>query len=105
MQRKALLPAWVLSVVVEATDLSRKIFQGMKNCVTCSIACTLRLPFFFLCVVPVAPMGDRGKGQSQDDSHKIARVLCPSSDGNGPHPKRWDNLFHCLRLRGGGYSA
>ena len=35
-----------LSVIVEAIDLSRKIFQRMKNCVIYSIAYTLQLLLF-----------------------------------------------------------
>ena len=31
-----------LSVIVEAIDLTRKIFQRMKTCVICLIACTLQ---------------------------------------------------------------
>ena len=49
MQRSAaiVLTNTGLSVIVEAIDLSRKIFQRMKNYVTHRIACTLQLLVFF----------------------------------------------------------
>jgi len=45
-----------LSVIIEAIDLARQIFQRMKNYITYRIACTLQLlVFFFLTVLFVAP--------------------------------------------------
>jgi len=71
-----------LSVIVEAIDLSRKIFQRMKNYVIYRIACTLQLLVFFflatMCVDPETVMGDKGfldKSQAQDDLHKIPRYF------------------------------
>ena len=63
-----------LSVILEAIDLSRKIFQRMKNCVIYSIAYTVQLLVFS--VDPETVMGDKGfsdKSQAQDDLHKIRR--------------------------------
>merc|ERR1712012_1409723 len=71
-----------LSVIVEAIDLSRKIFQRMKNYVIYRIACTLQLLVFFflatMCVDPETVMGGKGfldKSQAQDDLHKIPRYF------------------------------
>ena len=112
MHRKALLQSFsqARGVIVELIDLSRKIFQRMKNDVIHRTACTLQpLVFFFLatkCVDPETVMGGKGflnKSQVQDDDHKIPRYFS-SCDGNGPyhHPERRDHHFHCLRLGGGG---
>ena len=112
MYREALLQAFsqARGVIVKTIDLSRKIFQRMKNYVIYRIACTLQLLVFFflatMCADPETVMGGKGfldKSQVQDDDHQIPRYFS-SCDGNGPyhHPVRRDNHFHCLRLRGGG---
>jgi len=45
-----------LSVIIDAIDMARQIFQRMKNYITYRIACTLQLLiFFFLTVLFVAP--------------------------------------------------
>uniref|UniRef100_A0A7S1WBI6 Plasma membrane ATPase n=1 Tax=Alexandrium catenella TaxID=2925 RepID=A0A7S1WBI6_ALECA len=45
-----------LSVIIDAIDLARQIFQRMKNYITYRIACTLQLlVFFFLTVLFVKP--------------------------------------------------
>ena len=64
-----------LSAIVEAIDLSRKIFQRMKNFVS-SALCTRCS--FWSSVDPETVMGDNGfldKSVAQDDSHTIRRYF------------------------------
>ena len=87
----ASVPTSPASYIVEAIDLSRKIFQRIKNYEIYRTACTLQLlVFFFLatkCVDQETVMGGEGfldKSQVQDDDHKIPRYFS-SCDGNGPY--------------------
>ena len=55
-----------LSIIVEAIDLARKIFQRMKNHMIYRIACTMQLLVFF-CVDPQAVMGSTKDTADHDD--------------------------------------
>jgi len=99
-----------LSVIVEAIDLSRRIFQRMKNYVTYRIACTLQLlVFFFLSVLFVKPR----EIMADEDADKyfalpvMAMVLITIlNDGTiisiaydyvvpGKHPEKWNLWVVC----------
>jgi len=85
-----------LPVIVEAIDLAWKIFQRMKNYVIYRIAYTLQLLVFFLATMCVEGPNAFYTTHDHDDNHDILRYFAlPMMDDC----ERWNDNFHCLRLR------
>ncbi|KAA0168528.1 hypothetical protein FNF31_00408 [Cafeteria roenbergensis] len=95
-----------LSVIIDAIQRSRKIFQRMRNYAIYRIACTLQLLlFFFFAVITITPSsgafygdakGPQGQawpcvavGSNSTSTGPVADMELPPPDGKGPHISQW----------------